>query len=531
MTAVRRSDSGGGRKRLLVAQGAFLVMTVTAAAAPATLQEATDGTRAKGLRAGPHAVGFEVIAREDRTRRINHTDAGTWIGLAVWYPARRTSDGPPAMTAMDYRLTQFRDPPTAAQRTALEDDEVGALVAWRHVGIVPLTDEQARSSLATRGVAVKSAPPAAGRFPVVLLFGGPYYLSTTAEILASHGFLVVAPFRFSDQSNEVGTRGFTWSLENSVRDAEWGLEELRADPRADVGYVSALGHGGGGLQAMLFAMRNPTVNAVVNIDAGNFSTRSQPRSIPFYNPRLMRAPYLFIVTADTRKGLDLFDDFAAMRFSDRTEVTLESPGLRHHDLSDIGRAVTAPMGIRGEAQAEVQAQYAGVQEMVVRFLEDRSGARKNGAAPFAEWARTLSVPAHISVTVRPGTTPAPTAAALVRSLDAGSVASLKAARSRDPEADVFTESALSGLIAQALASGDLKTAAALGDLAIDMHPASAILLAQASRVAEAGGNRSGAIAAATTCAQLHAENDWRATAAIGQCRDRLERLGRTPVPR
>jgi pimeloyl-ACP methyl ester carboxylesterase len=87
-----------------------------------------------------------------------------------------------------------------------------------------------------------------------------------------------------------------------VTDAEWGLEELRADPRAGVGDVSALGHGGGGLQAMLFAMRNPTVNAVVNIDAGNFSTRSQPRSIPFYNPRLMRAPYLFIVTADTGRA-------------------------------------------------------------------------------------------------------------------------------------------------------------------------------------------------------------------------------------
>jgi dienelactone hydrolase len=142
------------------------------------------------------------------------------------------------------------------------------------VGIVPLTNEQARASLATRDMAVQGAPPVAGRFPVALLFGGPYYLSTTAEILASHGFLVMAPFRFSDQSNEVGTRDFTWYLENSVRDAEWGLEELRTDPRADVGDVSALGHGGG-LQAMLFAMRNPTVNAVVNIDAGNFSTRSQ----------------------------------------------------------------------------------------------------------------------------------------------------------------------------------------------------------------------------------------------------------------
>jgi hypothetical protein len=238
----------------------------------------------------------------------------------------------------------------------------------------------------------------------------------------------------------------------------------------------------------------------------------------------MRAPYLFIATAETKKGLDLFDDFLAMKFSDRIEVTLESPGMRHHDLSDVGRAVTAPMGIRGDTQVEVQAQYAGVQEMVVRFLEERCGHRESGVALFADWIRTRSEAGRVTVTARPGTAPAPTVADLLRSLDVDAVANLKAARARDPEAEVFEEPALSRLIAQALASGDLKTAAALADLAIGLHPTSAVLLAQASRVAEAGGNRSGAIAAATACAGLHSENDWQAAAAIRQCQDRLQRL-------
>ena len=529
--ATGRSDPARRSTGLLAARRIVLAVALATAAAPASGQQTTDGTRAMGLSPGPHAVGFEVVKGEDRTRRINHAGEGTRIGLALWYPAPPRAERPPTMTAMDYRLTQLPDPPTAAQRKTIEENELTALLGWRHVSIVPLTEEQARSSLATRGLAVPRAPSAPGRFPVVVLFGGPYYLSTTAEILASHGFLVMAPFRFDDQSNEVGTLQFTWYLENSVRDAEWALEALRSDPRADAGQVSALGHGGGGLQAMLFAMRNPTVNGVVNIDAGNFSTRSQVQSIPFYSPRLMRSPYLFIVTADTKKGLDLFDDFTAMKFSDRTEVTLESPALRHHDLSDIGRAVTAPLGIRGEAQAEIQSQYAGVQEMIVRFLEDRSSRRASGAVSFDEWIRTRNVPGQVTVAARGGTTPAPTAAALARSLNADVVANLKAARSRDPEADVFTETALSGLVAQALAAGDLKTASALADFAIDLHPASAVLLAQAGRAAEAAGDRSGAILTATACAQLRADNDWRAAAAIGQCRDRLERLTRTPSGR
>jgi hypothetical protein len=68
------------------------------------------------------------------------------------------------------------------------------MLAWRHVGIVPLTRDQARASLSTRGKAITGARPADGRFPLAMVLGGQHYLSTTAEILASHGFLVAAAF-------------------------------------------------------------------------------------------------------------------------------------------------------------------------------------------------------------------------------------------------------------------------------------------------------------------------------------------------
>jgi hypothetical protein len=80
-----------------------------------------------------------------------------------------------------------------------------------------------------------------------MILGGQYYLSTTAEVLASHGFMVAAPFRFRDYPNEIGTADFTAYLENSVRDAEWLLNDLASSGSADVTRVSALGHGGGGL--------------------------------------------------------------------------------------------------------------------------------------------------------------------------------------------------------------------------------------------------------------------------------------------
>jgi hypothetical protein len=144
------------------------VLALTASATPVILQENADGTRAMGLRQGTHAVGFEVIEREDRTRHINRRDQGTRLGLALWYPARRSTKRQPSMTTMEYRLTQFSGSPTPAERKTLEDEEMSALLGWRHVSIVPLTEEQARLSLETHGLAVRGAPAAHGRFPIVV---------------------------------------------------------------------------------------------------------------------------------------------------------------------------------------------------------------------------------------------------------------------------------------------------------------------------------------------------------------------------
>jgi hypothetical protein len=156
------------------------------------------------------------------------------------------------------------------------------------------------------------------------VFGGPYYLSSTAEMLASHGFAVAAPFRFKTQPNEIGSDDFTWSVENSVRDGEWAWNELRRMDGVDTALVSVLGHGGGGLQSLLFAMRNLGVAAILNIDAGNFSTRTEAARVPFYRPRLLRSSYLYVATAETRKAQDQFEDFLDMPFSRRFELTLQA---------------------------------------------------------------------------------------------------------------------------------------------------------------------------------------------------------------
>ena len=181
---------------------------------PARAQAVIDstGTRWMGVTPGRYPVGFELRHGVDRSRRINLSDEGTRVGLATWYPAHSSARGTP-MTSLDYRLLEFFAPPTDAERRAYEDDEIDAMLAWRHVGIVELTREQARAALRTGGMAVRGRAPARGKFPVVMMLGGRFYLSTTAELLASHGFVVVAPFRFVDQPNDVGANDYPWYLE------------------------------------------------------------------------------------------------------------------------------------------------------------------------------------------------------------------------------------------------------------------------------------------------------------------------------
>jgi len=484
---------------------------------------AVTGTRLAGLRTGRFAVGFEVRSGVDATRRINASDDGTAIGLATWYPAQPGTAGD-AVTALEYRLLDSRQSMSDRKRRAREDDEVNAMLSWRHVGIVEMTDAQARASLASRGVALRNAPAAEGRFPVVVIAGGPSYLSTTAEVLASHGFLVVAPFRYVDQSNEIGALDFTWYVENSARDVAWAILEAGRHPHGDAAQVALIGHGGGGMTAMLATMRDRTVDALVNIDAGNFSSRSQPERLAFYSPRLLTVPYLYIATASTRQGQDRFDQFAAMRFSARTEVVFDVADLRHHDLSDYGRGVTAPLGIRGEAQARVQQAFSDVEELTIRFLVQHLAASATAAPSFASWLESQRAAGRFAVSLHAGTVPAPTVVEVLRTLGPSTASALREARKSDADAPLFGETNLALVVEEALAREDRGVAVALASFAVELHPAAARLLELNSTALERSGDRPGALQRANACAAIEPVNDWRASGAVARCRAAVTRL-------
>src|SRR5262249_18298131 len=148
--------------------------------------------------------------------------------------------------------------PTEAKRAAVAEECASLATSWRHVGLVAQTHEQALAALRGAGLAVRDAEPAAGRFPVVVI-GSPNYLSSTAEYLASHGYLVASAMHFEDPWAERPPPGRGMTYEPAVRTQEWALSELAREPMADMRRVAALGHGGGGMQALLLAERQAVV--------------------------------------------------------------------------------------------------------------------------------------------------------------------------------------------------------------------------------------------------------------------------------
>ncbi len=396
----------------------------------------------EGLTPGPYAVGVRVRQGTDYSRSYRHDALGVPVQLVFWYPAQPASDSAQRMTQLDYLMLVQPGAPTEAKRNAVAEATAALAVRWRHMGIVPQTTEQALAALHGAGIAVLDAPPANGNFPVVII-GGPFYLNTTAEFLASHGYLVVSAAMFGDPWEEGPPPDPGMSYEPDVRTQEWALAELNREPMADTHRIAAMGHGGGGMTAMLLAMRHRAVGAVVNLDGGNFSTKSSWGHIPFAGTERLRVPMLNVMRQETLDEQDLYADFHKMRYSERYELLLKDRDLQHHDLTNYGRGVSTVLKIRGPVQEMVLDRVAGIHRLVLGFL-DRTIAAKH-----SDSTSLVSAFGHDrNCTLRefPAVVPAPSPAEVVQSFInrpiQEALAELRKRHDADPEASVFTVSSL-----------------------------------------------------------------------------------------
>jgi hypothetical protein len=390
---------------------AALLLCVLPAKTEASAPPATWGQ----LEPGPHAVGFRVFERYDRSRvfrfprdlegRAREGERARPIQVSVWYPAEAAGQ---RMTwgeylALDATQTRFGEPTPA--RMAAAEQTVFGFVLLRDL------PAEARTRLKQlEGLATRNAPAKAGKYPVVLWsLGSPVLYHVTPEFLASQGYVVVTAPRNGPVAGSPPDVPDVADIETKVRDMEFLLNVLGDEvPQADLGSIAAVGFSAGGAWALSMAMRNPNVRAVVSLDTVMLFTdpvHQAWRTQNYYAPDRVRVPVLNLV----RKQFADRDDlkiWEGLRHADRTYMLFPDEGLDHFDFAAMGYATTL-VGGRPELKARVAAAFHAFHRYTLAFLDAHVKGKADAKAFLARSPEQNGLPAGFAVARRDAAEPAP----------------------------------------------------------------------------------------------------------------------------
>ncbi len=291
-----------------------------------------------GVRSGPHGVG---VARA----------RGADPEVTYWYPA--LAGGRPAkLRDFSQRWEGLREAITSAG----------------------LTETAARAYGDASVKARWDAPVESGKFPLVLIGQGNLQdaldQAVLAEIVASHGFVVAttpsptltSPMRTAD---DVGP-----TAQKQAEDLLKAASTLAAVGVVDTSRIVVIGHSFGARAALLLAMHDSRIRALVSLDGGIGTSTAQESftQAPWFSRERETTPILhFYETADA----SMTPDFTLLRSLATRDLTLrELKGLEHPHFTTAGfqavvdepwRRLTG-MGPQGPAS------LLEMMETILRFL-------------------------------------------------------------------------------------------------------------------------------------------------------------------
>lgn len=341
--------------------------------------------------AGPSAVGFSSHWSLDPARSYDtrFDDGTTWAGaggghaprpllVEVWYPAA-PADGSVPMRRGDYLdVASSAGPATDAALArfarALEHYARG-IVAEELLG-VPAGERDAEDEaalarlLAAPTAAVRDAPAAGGRYPLVIYHSG--YGSSFednaafCERLAAHGYVVAS----SAYQQADGAAFNIDAHDGSLRDFDFLLRELCARPDVDASHLALAGHSGGAHTALRAQARAQAPwDALVVLDTTqDYWPAREPR---WTHPAdVLAAPERFDVPMLVVTGREaIFDLIDRLSAADRWYLTARDLG--HNEFIEQG-VLTAELAAElsaGPAARETRAGFDRVCDTARLFLD------------------------------------------------------------------------------------------------------------------------------------------------------------------
>lgn len=332
------------------------------------------------LRPGRYAVGYRAAFHFDRSRVLTppRDQHGRAVGgdrdrpilVRVWYPARHAR-GARLMPYGEYLSVPSSGVPAdvvkAWERRTLDIHRYSA-GKYAPQGLTGLIER-----LMTLPTAVaRGAAPAPGRFPVVVYAGGAFHSTEENtvlwEYLASHGYVVAAVPSMGPHSvrSAVDAAG----LEAEARDMEFVIAHLHGVASADLDRLATMGFSFGGAAALVVAMRNPDVDAVVGFDPSFIAKRFDPviRSLPSFNVERFRAPLLEFHRRDA--GTVSYELTDSLRYSRR--YSFDIAGLDHIDFNSYSLLYGAARGAAAASDRNLAARqvaYEGMARYTLAFLD------------------------------------------------------------------------------------------------------------------------------------------------------------------
>ena len=294
-----------------------------------------------GLTPGQFGVGFRQL--EGRTR------------IDVWYPSADTG---PRMVFGDY-LGAATD---------------GFADFLRNTGVGSATvDSFVNSPLR----AIRDAQPLNGSFPLVLLAQGNQQdgadQAILAEFLVSNGFVVAStpsPMLRTPMERQSQLAEFA---EMQAADLRAAVATVATVVRADTSRLLLVSHSFGARSALLIAMQDSRVRALVSLDGGigTGTGIAELRSAPSFRADARVPPILHVY-----EELDavMKPDFAFLRGLRADTLVLEQAAIRHVHFTTFGFAASVFPEIAKvtRANAETAVEVRKIAAGVLRFLQAQS---------------------------------------------------------------------------------------------------------------------------------------------------------------
>jgi dienelactone hydrolase len=250
------------------------------------------------------------------------------IQVSLWQPVQIGTGPFPSLPLAAYVIA-YMAPLTADMRTPGNPSQ--AMKQFQNEWFPKAPTAAVNQLLETRNFACRDAPPAAGKFPLVVYAPGygdsPLSHIATAEFLASHGYVVaMSPSQGEAPS---GMTFDTAGQEQQIRDMEFTAGALRARPNIDPDKIALVGFSFGGGAAVVAGTQMPGVAAVVSLGG----TLTFDHTLDFlrgslgYDPAAFRVPLLVLKAEDPHEDLSIVRSLA---LSNRQVIRFR--GVHHDDF-------------------------------------------------------------------------------------------------------------------------------------------------------------------------------------------------------